>query len=106
MFLDIGSGCGILDWETPELLGERQSAAGDMFNFGRVLFFCLSRGGHPFGETRGEHRQNIEKNKGEFSLINRFPEVYRLLSNLLNPDPKMRYDVFIINSWLILSFYV
>ena len=105
MFLDIGSGCGILDWET-QLLGERQSAAGDMFNFGRVLFFCISRGGHPFGETRGERRQNFEKNKGEFSPINRFPEVYRLPSNLLNPIPKMRYDVFIINSWLILAFYV
>lgn len=88
---DPGFGHGILDWEAPEqLLGEGQSAAGDMFNFGCVLFFCMSRGGHPFGKTRGERYQNIEENKRELSPVNRFPEVYHLLSNLLNPDPKMR----------------
>ncbi|KAF8035092.1 hypothetical protein BT93_C1197 [Corymbia citriodora subsp. variegata] len=83
--------CGTLGWRAPELLhhGGRQTLAMDLFSLGCVLFFCITRGRHPFGENL-ERDYNIAHNKMDLSLVEFIPEAYDLLCCLLNQDHKLR----------------
>ncbi|XP_010033600.3 serine/threonine-protein kinase/endoribonuclease IRE1a isoform X2 [Eucalyptus grandis] len=84
------TGCGSLGWQAPEqLLHEHQTRAMDMFSLGLVLFFCITRGRHPFGKLQ-ERCINIENNKKDLFRVEFIPEVHDLISRLLEWDYKLR----------------
>ncbi|GMY22975.1 serine/threonine-protein kinase/endoribonuclease IRE1a isoform X1 [Fagus crenata] len=79
----------ISGWQAPEqLLHGRQTCAVDLFSLGCVLFFCITGGRHPFGDSL-ERDINIVKNQMDLSLVEHIPEVVHLISRLLNPDPEL-----------------
>ncbi|XP_022015156.1 serine/threonine-protein kinase/endoribonuclease IRE1a-like [Helianthus annuus] len=67
-----------------------QTRAMDMFSLGCVLFFCMTSGKHPFGDTPPERDTNVINNKMNLSLLEHIPEAGDLCSQLLNHDPKLR----------------
>ncbi|KAJ1694757.1 hypothetical protein LUZ63_011455 [Rhynchospora breviuscula] len=84
------TGFGSSGWQAPEqLLQGRQSRAVDLFSLGCILFFCITKGKHPFGEYF-ERDRNIIKNEFDLFLVDFIPEAVHLLSLLLNPNPGMR----------------
>ncbi|XP_056174859.1 serine/threonine-protein kinase/endoribonuclease IRE1a-like [Syzygium oleosum] len=86
------TGCGTSGWLAPEQLlhgGGRQTRQMDLFSLGCVLFFCVTRGRHPFGEHL-ERDLNIACNKMNLSLVEFIPEAHDLFSRLLNKDPELR----------------
>lgn len=84
------TGCGSSGWQAPEqLLHGRQTRAVDLFGLGCVLFFCITGGRHPFGDSL-ERDINIVKNQMDLFLVEHIPEVVHLISRLLNPDPELR----------------
>ncbi|KAL3720654.1 hypothetical protein ACJRO7_005468 [Eucalyptus globulus] len=106
------TGCGSLGWQAPEqLLHEHQTRAMDMFNLGLVLFFCITRGRHPFGKLL-ERSINIENNKKDLFWVEFIPEAHDLISRLLEWDYKLRPKAsevlchpFFWNSEMRLSFF-
>ncbi|CAN1215529.1 Serine/threonine-protein kinase/endoribonuclease IRE1a [Linum perenne] len=84
------TGCGSSGWQAPEqLLQGRQTRSLDLFGLGCILFFCITSGGHPFGEPL-ERDINIVNNRLDLSLLEHFPEAENLISILVNPDPELR----------------
>ncbi|XP_011658077.1 serine/threonine-protein kinase/endoribonuclease IRE1a isoform X2 [Cucumis sativus] len=84
------TGCGSSGWQAPEqLLHERQTRAVDLFSLGCVLFFCITGGRHPFGDSL-ERDVNIVNNKMNLLLVDNIPEVVDLICRLLNPNPGLR----------------
>lgn len=84
------TGSGSSGWQAPEqLLHGRQSRAVDLFSLGCILFFCITKGKHPFG-NHFERDSNIVNNRMDLFLVDHIPEAVHLLSQLLDPDPKMR----------------
>ncbi|KAH7848592.1 hypothetical protein Vadar_004878 [Vaccinium darrowii] len=84
------TGCGSSGWQAPEQLHHRrQTRAVDLFSLGCLLFFCLTGGQHPFGESF-ERDVNIVNNKKDLFLLENFPEAMDLISCLLDPDPDLR----------------
>lgn len=63
----------------------------DLFSLGCVLFFCITKGRHPFGE-RLEQDANIVKNRFDLFLVEHIPEAVDLLSHLLDSIPEKRQD--------------
>ena len=61
-----------------------------MFSLGCLLFFCITGGRHPFGDSL-ERDINIVKNQMDLFLVEHMPEAVHLISRLLNPDPELRY---------------
>lgn len=56
---------GTFSWSSPEVLeGKRLTQAADIFSMGCVLFFCITRGKHPFDSDK-EREENIEKHQLE-----------------------------------------
>ncbi|XP_058187193.1 serine/threonine-protein kinase/endoribonuclease IRE1a-like isoform X2 [Rhododendron vialii] len=87
---DHATGCGSSGWQAPEqLLNERQKRAVDMFSLGCVLCYCMTAGGHPFGD-RLERDNNIVKGKVDLFLVEHIPEAVDLLSRLLDTDAELR----------------
>ncbi|XP_021746941.1 serine/threonine-protein kinase/endoribonuclease IRE1b-like [Chenopodium quinoa] len=85
-----GTGSGSSGWRAPEQLREsRHTRAVDLFSLGCVLFFCLTKGKHPFGENF-ERDANIVKNEKDLFLIEDVPEALDLITNLLDPNPELR----------------
>ncbi|XP_076952758.1 serine/threonine-protein kinase/endoribonuclease IRE1a-like isoform X2 [Bidens hawaiensis] len=83
-------GSGRSGWQAPEqLLHGCQTQAVDMFSLGCVLFFCMTRGKHPFGDPH-ERDVNVTKNKVSLFLVERIPEALDLCSRLLNHNPELR----------------
>lgn len=81
---------GSSGWQAPEQLHHRrQTRAVDLFSLGCLLFFCLTGGQHPFGESF-ERDVNIVNNKKDLFLLENFPEAMDLISHLLDPDPDLR----------------
>ncbi|KAJ0449920.1 putative non-specific serine/threonine protein kinase [Helianthus annuus] len=68
----------------------------DMFSLGCVLFFCMTSGKHPFGDTPPERGTNVIDNKMNLSLLEHIPEAGDLCSQLLNRDPELRYNITIV----------
>ncbi|GAB4848372.1 hypothetical protein Ancab_003067 [Ancistrocladus abbreviatus] len=88
------TGYGSSGWQPPEqLLHGRQTRAVDMFSLGCVFFFCVTGGGHPFGD-QFECDANIIKNRMDLFFVEHIPEAVELFSSLLHPDPQMRPNAF------------
>ncbi|XP_042447249.1 serine/threonine-protein kinase/endoribonuclease IRE1-like isoform X2 [Zingiber officinale] len=84
------TGSGSSGWQAPEqLLHGRQTRAVDLFSLGCILFFCITKGKHPFG-NHFERDSNIVKNHMDLFLVDHIPEAEHLLCQLLHPDPQMR----------------
>ncbi|KAL1547101.1 non-specific serine/threonine protein kinase [Salvia divinorum] len=84
------TGYGSSGWQAPEQLrNERQTRAVDLFSLGCMLFFCLTGGKHPFGESI-ERDVNIVNGRKDLFLIDHIPEATDLISGLLDPNPNMR----------------
>ncbi|XP_072961329.1 serine/threonine-protein kinase/endoribonuclease IRE1-like isoform X1 [Typha angustifolia] len=84
------TGYGSSGWQAPEqLLHGRQTRAVDLFSLGCIIFYCITKGKHPFGEYF-ERDMNIIKNRFDLFVVDFIPEAVHLLSQLLDPDPKMR----------------
>ncbi|CAN6481559.1 unnamed protein product [Victoria cruziana] len=84
------TGSGSSGWQAPELLLRRsQTCAVDLFSLGCVLFFCISKGGHPFGKYF-ERDTNIANSRLDLSMIEYIPEAVHLFSQMLQPDPLLR----------------
>ncbi|MFS8014729.1 putative protein kinase IRE1 family [Helianthus anomalus] len=68
---------GTLGWRPPEQIldGRSQTRSMDMFNLGCVLFFCMTSGKHPFGDTPPERDTNVIYNKMNLSLLEHIPKV-------------------------------
>lgn len=88
MIFHIGHGSS--GWRAPEqLLHGRQTRAVDLFSLGCILFFCITKGEHPFGKYY-ERDVNIMNNRVDLFLVDHIPEATDLLLKLLNSEPKMR----------------
>ncbi|KAL3720651.1 hypothetical protein ACJRO7_005467 [Eucalyptus globulus] len=61
----------------------------DAFGLGRVLFFCVTGGRHPFKDSL-KGKSNIEKNTMDLSPVEFMPEAADLFARLLNPNPNLR----------------
>lgn len=86
----ISVGSGSSGWQAPEQLRhERQTRAVDLFSLGCVLFFCITGGRHPYGESF-ERDVNIINNQIDLFLIENIPEAADLISALLHPNPELR----------------
>ncbi|XP_044511209.1 serine/threonine-protein kinase/endoribonuclease IRE1b-like isoform X3 [Mangifera indica] len=84
------SGYGSSGWQAPEqLLHGRQTRAVDLFSLGCVLFFCMTGGKHPYGDSF-ERDVNIVNDRKDLFLVENVPEAVNLFSQLLNPCPDMR----------------
>ncbi|XP_041017718.1 serine/threonine-protein kinase/endoribonuclease IRE1b isoform X2 [Juglans microcarpa x Juglans regia] len=84
------TGCGSSGWQAPEiLLHGRQTRAVDLFSLGCVLFFCVTGGKHPYGDSI-ERDVNIVNKRKDLFLVENIPEAVDLFSHLLHPIPDMR----------------
>ncbi|KAK4428316.1 Serine/threonine-protein kinase/endoribonuclease IRE1b [Sesamum alatum] len=84
------TGSGSSGWQAPEQLrNERQTRAVDLFSLGCILFFCMTGGKHPFGESL-ERDLNIVNDRKDLFLIDNIPEATHLVSRLLDPNPNLR----------------
>ncbi|ERM96473.1 hypothetical protein AMTR_s00001p00257570 [Amborella trichopoda] len=82
--------CGSSGWQAPEqLLHGRQTKAIDIFSLGCVLYFCMTKGRHPFGKPL-ERDLNISHGKFDLCLVDHIPEAVDLLSRMLAHDLTMR----------------
>ncbi|KAM3304407.1 serine/threonine-protein kinase/endoribonuclease IRE1a [Capsicum chacoense] len=105
------TGSGSSGWQAPEQLRhERQTRAVDIFSLGCVLFFCITGGKHPYGDSF-ERDVNIVNNQKDLFLIENIPEAADLISALLHPNPELRpkavevlHHPFFWNSEMRLSF--
>ena len=61
----------------------------DLFSLGCVLFFCITGGKHPYGDSI-ERDVNIVNDRKDLFLIEGIPEAMDLFSHLLDPNPEMR----------------
>lgn len=87
-------GSGSSGWQAPEQLrNERQTRAVDLFSLGCLLFFCITGGQHPFGESF-ERDINIVHDRKDLFLIENLPEATDLITSLLHPKPELRYSSF------------
>lgn len=87
-------GSGSSGWQAPEQLrNERQTRAVDLFSLGCLLFFCITGGQHPFGDTF-ERDINIVHDRKDLFLIENLPEATDLITSLLHPKPELRYSSF------------
>ncbi|CAN4123115.1 unnamed protein product [Withania somnifera] len=105
------TGSGSSGWQAPEQLRhERQTRAVDLFSLGCILFFCITGGKHPYGDSF-ERDVNIVNNQKDLFLIENIPESADLISALLHPNPELRpkavqilHHPFFWNSEMRLSF--
>ncbi|CAN6175360.1 unnamed protein product [Urochloa humidicola] len=85
-----GTGVGSSGWQAPEQLRHgRQTRAMDLFSLGCLIFYCITRGKHPFGEYY-ERDMNIVNNRFDLFVVDYIPEAVHLISQLLHPNPEMR----------------
>lgn len=84
------TGSGSSGWQAPEQLRNgRQTRAVDLFSLGCVLFFCITGGRHPYGDSI-ERDVNIVNDRKDLFLIESMPEALDLLTSLLDPNPDLR----------------
>jgi serine/threonine-protein kinase/endoribonuclease IRE1 len=84
------AGIGSSGWQAPEQLCHgRQTRAMDMFSLGCLIFYCITKGKHPFGEYY-ERDRNIVNNCFDLFVVDYIPEAVHLISQLLHPNPEMR----------------
>ncbi|KAJ0086245.1 hypothetical protein Patl1_09365 [Pistacia atlantica] len=84
------TGYGSSGWQAPEQLCHgRQTRAVDLFSLGCVLFFCMTGGKHPYGDSF-ERDVNIVNDQKDLFLVENVPEAVDLFLQLLHPSPDMR----------------
>lgn len=84
------TGYGSSGWQAPEqLLQGRQTRAIDLFSLGCILFFCITGGKHPYGESF-ERDVNIVKDRKDLFLVDHIPEAVDLFTHVLDPNPDLR----------------
>lgn len=84
------TGYGSSGWQAPEqLLRQRQTLAVDLFSLGCVLFFCITGGKHPYGDTI-ERDINIVNDRKDLFLVENMPAAVDLFTRLLDPNPDLR----------------
>ncbi|CAB4309313.1 unnamed protein product [Prunus armeniaca] len=84
------TGYGSSGWQAPEQLRhQRQTRAVDLFSLGCVLFFCVTGGKHPYGDSI-ERDVNIVNDQKDLFLVDTIPEAVDLFNHLLDPNPDMR----------------
>ncbi|XP_068305761.1 serine/threonine-protein kinase/endoribonuclease IRE1b-like [Pyrus communis] len=84
------TGYGSSGWQAPEqLLHLRQTRAVDLFSLGCLLFFCVTGGKHPYGDSI-ERDVNIVNDRKDLFLVDTIPEAVDLFTRLLNPNPDLR----------------
>ena len=87
-----GGGAGTAGWQAPERLRRdgRLTRAVDTFGLGCMLHYCLSGGGHPFGE-RYERDANVSKGaEPDLVPLGHIPEAADLVWRLVRADPTAR----------------
>ncbi|ONM56923.1 Serine/threonine-protein kinase/endoribonuclease IRE1a [Zea mays] len=85
-----GTGIGSSGWQAPEQLRHgRQTRAMDLFSLGCLIFYCITKGKHPFGEYY-ERDTNIVNNRFDLFVVDYIPEAVHLISQLLQPNPETR----------------
>lgn len=63
----------------------------DMFAFGILMFYVITRGKHPFScRGTGIIQQNIKKNRKNFDAVSDFPEAADLIPLLVDLNPAKR----------------
>lgn len=86
----LAAGYGSSGWQAPEqLLHLRQTRAVDLFSLGCLLFFCVTGGKHPYGDSI-ERDVNIVNDRKDLFLVDTIPEAVDLFTRLLNPNPDLR----------------
>uniref|UniRef100_A0A059DAY1 Protein kinase domain-containing protein n=1 Tax=Eucalyptus grandis TaxID=71139 RepID=A0A059DAY1_EUCGR len=82
--------CGSLALHTAEqLCPAHQMYSVDLFGLGCILFFCITGGKHPFGDSlKGDN--NIKEYSIDLSPVEFLPEAADLFARLLNPNPNLR----------------
>ena len=94
------AGGGSSGWQAPEqLVRGQQTPAVDLFSLGCVIFFCMTRGRHPFGERQRD--DNIVKNQKDLFFVESSREAEDVISRLLDPDPDLRYIILIQQNLLV-----
>ena len=108
-------GAGTVGWRAPEILRKERRLGGfnssqspsgrataspiatkltravDIFALGCLFYYCLTRGGHPYG-NRVEREGNIMKDaKNLEGLGEEDTEVANLIEKMLNPEAALRY---------------
>ncbi|XP_039159325.1 serine/threonine-protein kinase/endoribonuclease IRE1a isoform X1 [Eucalyptus grandis] len=103
--------CGSLALHTAEqLCPAHQMYSVDLFGLGCILFFCITGGKHPFGDSlKGDN--NIKEYSIDLSPVEFLPEAADLFARLLNPNPNLRPKAMVVlhqplfwNSKMRLSF--
>jgi serine/threonine-protein kinase/endoribonuclease IRE1 len=61
----------------------------DLFSLGCLIFYCITKGKHPFGEYY-ERDMNIIKGNFDLFVVDHIPEAVHLISQLLQPKPEDR----------------
>ncbi|XP_066390758.1 serine/threonine-protein kinase/endoribonuclease IRE1-like [Miscanthus floridulus] len=85
-----GTGIGSSGWQAPEQLRHgRQTRAMDLFSLGCLIFYCITKGKHPFGEYY-ERDTNIVNNRFDLFVVDHIPEAVHLIYQLLQPNPEIR----------------
>ena len=83
--------CGTRGWTVPEKLpARRQKHEMDIFSLGCVLFYCVTRCRHPFGDHDERDRNIKEKYIKNLNLIQDFPEAFDLIPCLLENELEKR----------------
>ncbi|KAI3426612.1 uncharacterized protein J3R85_009808 [Psidium guajava] len=68
----------------------QQTSSIDAFDLGCVLFFCVTGGRHPFGDSLKGNSNIEKKNTVNLSPVKFMPEAADLFARLLNRDPSLR----------------
>uniref|UniRef100_A0A0D9WYP0 non-specific serine/threonine protein kinase n=1 Tax=Leersia perrieri TaxID=77586 RepID=A0A0D9WYP0_9ORYZ len=85
-----GTGFGSSGWQAPEQLRHgRQTRAMDLFSLGCLIFYCITKGKHPFGEYY-ERDMKILNNPPDLFPVDHIPEAVDLISQLLRKNPEER----------------
>ena len=70
----------------------RHTKAVDVFSLGCLIYYCLTGGGHPFGEGV-ERDTNILRGNSDLWLLKRNVEACNLIGAMIQRDPKKRPTV-------------
>lgn len=71
-------------WKAPHQIKGKEI---DTFNFGCIIFYCLTGGGHPFGDF--STRQNgIKIGHHNILAISHIPEAHDIVSSLIRASKR------------------
>ncbi|KAL8160467.1 hypothetical protein V2J09_002004 [Rumex salicifolius] len=83
----------LVDWRADSgssRKNKHKGQAADMFSLGFVFYFCLSLSGYSSDQHLEDDDINIGNNRMSLKLVNHIPEALDLLSQLQDPNTKVR----------------